>query len=46
VGMLEMTKHEFLDGYKKQKTTFADGTEVIVDFESDGYEVKYPERRR
>jgi hypothetical protein len=41
VGMLEMTRHEFIGGYKKQKTTFADGTEVIVDFENDSYEIKY-----
>lgn len=33
VGLLEMTKHEFLEGdYKKERTTFADGTTVTVDW--------------
>lgn len=41
VGMLEMTGHAFLGSYKKQKTTFADGTEVVADFENDSYEIKY-----
>jgi len=36
VGLLEMVNHEFLDKtYRKQRTTFADGTTVTVDFESD-----------
>ena len=35
VGLLEMTNHEFLDkSYRKQRTTFADGTTVTVDFDS------------
>ena len=40
VGLLEMTNHEFLDSsYRRQRTTFADGTTVTVDFESGKYEV-------
>jgi len=36
VGLLEMTNHEFLDvSYRKQRTTFADGTTVTVDLDSD-----------
>jgi Family of unknown function (DUF5696) len=35
VGLLEMTRHEFLDSnYRKERTTFADGTTVIVDWDS------------
>lgn len=34
VGLLEMTHHEFLDkNYKKERTTFADGTIVTVDWD-------------
>ena len=33
LALLEMTNHEFLDtGYRKERTTFADGTTVIVDW--------------
>ncbi|MBN2375579.1 MAG: family 16 glycosylhydrolase [Sedimentisphaerales bacterium] len=40
VGMLEMTGHEFLDGgWRRQRTTFADGTTVTVDFDADTYEI-------
>lgn len=40
VGMLEMTKHEFLDSsYRKQRATYADGTTVTVDFDSGEFEV-------
>ncbi len=35
LGLLEMTNHEFLDSaWRAQKTTFADGTTVTVNFES------------
>ena len=35
VGLSEMTKHEFLDGnYRKERTTFADGTTVSVDWDA------------
>lgn len=34
VGMLQMTDHEFLGGgYRKERTTFADGTTVTVDWD-------------
>jgi hypothetical protein len=40
VGMLEMTKHEFLDAkYRKERTTFADGTTVTVDWDLNSYEI-------
>ena len=36
VGLLEMTKHEFLDSnYRKERTTFADGTIVTVDWDAN-----------
>ena len=36
VGLLEMTKHEFLDAnYRKERTTFADGTTVTVDWDAN-----------
>jgi hypothetical protein len=35
VGLLEMTSHEFLDGnYRKERTTFSDGTTVTVDWDA------------
>ena len=41
VGMLEMTKHEFLDrNYRKERTTFADGTTVTVDWDTNSYRVE------
>ncbi len=40
-GMLEMTNHEFLDNnYRKERTTFADGTTVTVDFDAGIVDVK------
>jgi hypothetical protein len=34
IGMLEMTRHEFLDAnYRKERTTFADGTTVTVEWD-------------
>ena len=43
VGMLEMTKHEFLDSnYRKERTTFADGTTVTVDWDASNYTI-FPE---
>ena len=36
VGLLEMTNHEFLDkGRRKERTTFADGTTVTVDWDTN-----------
>jgi hypothetical protein len=41
VGMLEMMRHEFLDAnYRKERTTFADGTTVTVDWESDTVKIE------
>ena len=35
VALQEMTKHEFLDSnYRKERTTFADGTRVTVDWDA------------
>ncbi len=40
VGLLEMTKHEFLDdSHRRQRTTFADGTTVTIDLDSDSFSV-------
>jgi hypothetical protein len=40
IGMLEMLRHEFLsDDRSLQKTSFADGTTVVVDFARETYEV-------
>lgn len=36
----EMLRHEFIDGRRKQKTVFSDGTTVTVDFEKGIFEVK------
>lgn len=42
-AMLEMTKHEFLDGnLRRQRTAFADGTQVTVDFDAKTYDIVYP----
>jgi hypothetical protein len=43
VALLEMTKHEFVDaGFRKERTTFADGTTVTVDWDANTVEV-WPE---
>lgn len=40
VGLLEMTKHEFLDKLlRRQRTTFADGTTVTMDLDGDTFEI-------
>ena len=40
VALAEMTRHEFLDGsYRKQRTTFSDGTTVTIDLDADTFEV-------
>lgn len=40
VGLLEMTKHEFLDAnYRKERTTFADGTTVTVDWNDSSFKI-------
>jgi hypothetical protein len=36
VGLLEMTGHRFLDStYRRQETTFVDGTRVTIDLDQD-----------
>jgi hypothetical protein len=41
VGMLEMTRHEFLgNNYRKERTTFADGTTVTVDWDTNSYRIE------
>jgi hypothetical protein len=40
VGLLEMTNHEFLDeSHRKQRTTFADGTKVTIELDSNTFEI-------
>jgi hypothetical protein len=40
VGLLEMTRHEFLGGsYQKQRFTYADGTTVTIDLDSGAYDI-------
>ncbi len=42
VGILEMVKHEFINGnYRKQRTEFSDGTTVTIDLDADTFEI-YP----
>jgi hypothetical protein len=41
VGMLEMTRHEFLGtNYRKERTTFADRTTVTVDWDTNSYRIE------
>ena len=41
VGMLELTRHQFLDtNYRKERTTFADGTTVTVDWDANSYKIE------
>jgi len=41
VAKQEMVRHEFLDGdWRKQQTTFADGTTVTVDFHTQSYHIQ------
>jgi len=40
VALAEMTRHEFLDGsYRKQRTTFSDGTVVTIDLDADTFDI-------
>lgn len=42
VAHAEMTNHEFLDSsWRKQRTTFADGTRVTADFDAKTYSIEY-----
>jgi len=41
VALLEMTHHEFLDKtYRKERSTFADGTTVTIDRDAGTFEIK------
>jgi len=41
VALLEMTKHEFLDAkFRKERTTFSDGTTVTVDWDARSVEIR------
>jgi hypothetical protein len=41
VGLLEMTNHEFLDANRrKERSTFADGTTVMVDWDADTVKIE------
>jgi len=41
VALLEMTNHEFLDrNYRKERTTFADGTRVTVDWDASSFKIE------
>lgn len=43
VGLLEMTRHEFLDAERRrERTTFADGTTVTVDWDTGKVEIDPP----
>lgn len=40
VGLLELVKHEFLDGtYRRQRFTYADGTRVTIDLDAGTWRV-------
>ena len=40
VGLLEMTRHEFLDeSHRKQRTSFADGTTVTIDLDDETFKI-------
>jgi hypothetical protein len=41
VALLEMTNHEFLDQhFRKERTTFADGTTVTVDWDANTFKIE------
>jgi len=41
IALCEMTNHEFLDEkMKKERTTFSDGTTVIVDFDAKAVQIQ------
>jgi hypothetical protein len=43
LAFAEMTDHEFLDvTRRRQRSTFSDGTTVMVDFTAKTYEIKHP----
>jgi hypothetical protein len=41
IALLEMTNHEFLDkARRKERTTFADGTTITVDWDANTIDIK------
>jgi hypothetical protein len=41
VALIEMTRHDFLDkNYRKERTTFADGTTVTVDWDTNTVDIR------
>jgi hypothetical protein len=41
VALIEMTRHDFLDNnYRKERTTYADGTTVTVDWDSNTVDIR------
>lgn len=43
LALHEMTKHEFLDSsFRRQRTTYSDGTTVTVDFDKDTFTISPP----
>ena len=46
VAKCEMVRHEMVDGNPEvQRTTFADGTVVTVDFQAQTYQIRYKQRQ-
>ncbi|MBQ2759755.1 MAG: hypothetical protein IJE93_08310 [Clostridia bacterium] len=41
----EMIKHEFLGSYRKQRTTFSDGTSITIDLDKNTYKVTEPKEQ-
>jgi hypothetical protein len=40
LALVEMTRHEFLDkNYRKERTTFADGTTVTIDWDANTFKI-------
>jgi len=43
VGFMEMVRHEYVDGdWRRQRTVFADGTVVEVNFDEDLFRIELP----
>ena len=44
IALQEMTHHEFVDDHvRRQRVTFADGTTIEVEFDTQSYSVTYPD---
>jgi hypothetical protein len=43
IALLEMTNHEFLDDkFRKERTTYADGTTITVDWDAKNVDIQPP----